>query len=191
MPRSSACCLVTEVSAARQPDSEPICEKPTTLPLRSCAMAAVDKAVARPAARASLVMMLTMKSSQWPPGVFASGGEGTLYKVLLYVKSESLVAIELGDRAGKFFSFSDLARPLAGLIPHGASGRHAVRPPHFKDWVATGRGGAVPLCRRLRASSQRAGRTGRTFNALFPAGGKSGSCIGRALPLDTASPEGV
>ena len=28
MPRASASCLVTVVSAARQPDSEPICEKP-------------------------------------------------------------------------------------------------------------------------------------------------------------------
>jgi hypothetical protein len=28
MPRFSACCFVTVVSAARQPDSDPICEKP-------------------------------------------------------------------------------------------------------------------------------------------------------------------
>ena len=90
-PRSSACWRVTDVSAARQPDSEPICEKPMTLPEMSCARAPEDKAVARPAARASLVMMFTMKSSQMPPGVFASGGMGTLYKVLLYVKIKFLV----------------------------------------------------------------------------------------------------
>src|SRR5215217_8810560 len=57
-----------------------------TLPVRSCAKAAVDKAVARPAAMASLVMMLTMDPPKRPPGVCASGDERTLYKVLLYVK---------------------------------------------------------------------------------------------------------
>ncbi|KQS72330.1 hypothetical protein ASG39_00650 [Rhizobium sp. Leaf371] len=31
MPRFSASCFVTVVSAARQPDSEPICEKPTVM----------------------------------------------------------------------------------------------------------------------------------------------------------------
>jgi hypothetical protein len=36
-------------------------------------------------------MMFTMKSSQIPPGVFASGGVGTLYKVLLYVKMKFLM----------------------------------------------------------------------------------------------------
>ena len=65
---ASACCLVTEVSAARQPDSEPIWLKPTTRPLRfSWAMLTEVKAVARLAAMASLVMMVHDVLPMWPP----------------------------------------------------------------------------------------------------------------------------
>jgi hypothetical protein len=71
MPRASACCLVTDVSAARQPDSEPIWLKPMVSPCRfSCAMLTEVKAVAKLAAMASLEIMVTMSSQCGRRGVF-------------------------------------------------------------------------------------------------------------------------
>jgi hypothetical protein len=69
--------LVTEVSAARQPDSEPIWLKPTTRPCRfSWAMLTEVKAVARLAAMASLEIMVTMSSQCGRRGVFTCDDGG-------------------------------------------------------------------------------------------------------------------
>jgi len=62
MPRFLASCFVSVVSAARQPDSEPICENPTT---RSLADADVNMQAASIVALISAVFNF-MISSQRP-----------------------------------------------------------------------------------------------------------------------------
>jgi hypothetical protein len=86
MFRFAACGLETEVSAARQPDSDPICEKPTTLPSRPWAQAAEDKRAPMPAASASFLMTDMYPPRSWTEAPLP-GLPITLTKVILYGNS--------------------------------------------------------------------------------------------------------